>query len=199
MSTGFETRPEFTKNLAGESNDTHPPAGMRSASARTGGLTTAPMVSQPTTAVAAGAQAYHRGVIVAVDIGNTAAKAAIVEGSTVHESGRLDTSAADAEDLLDGLRVLAAWPDEPPTAVVAVSVVDRWTERLEWAAGELGLPLTVVAASHNPISTALLRPDKAGTHLLLATWAADSILGTPHIYDDLGTATTVDAVDRDGF
>ena len=37
----------------------------------------------------------------AVDIGNSAAKAAIVEGHTVHESGRLDTSSATAEDLLD--------------------------------------------------------------------------------------------------
>ena len=172
---------------------------MRSASARTGGLTTAPMVSQPGTAVAVGAQAYHRGVILAVDIGNSAAKAAAVEGATVHESGRLDTSAADAEDLLDGLRVLAAVPDDPPTAIVTVSVVDRWTERLDWAAGEMGLPLTVVAASHIPISTALLRPDKAGPDRLLAAWAAASILGTPVIVVDLGTATTVDAVDADGF
>ena len=143
--------------------------------------------------------AYHRGVILAVDIGNSAAKAAIVEGDTVHESRRLDTSAASADDLLDGLRVLVGAHDEPPASIVTVSVVDRWTERLEIAADALGLPLTVVAASHIPISTALARPDRTGPDRLLAAWAASHIHGTPVIVVDLGTATTVDAVDADGF
>ena len=144
-------------------------------------------------------QPYHRRVILAVDIGNSAAKAAIVDGSTVLESGRLDTSIATGEDLLDGLRVLVGSGEEPPTGVLAVSVVDRWTERLEWAVEELELRLTVVAASHIPISTALVRPDQAGPDRLLAGWAAASIYGSPVIVVDLGTATTVDAVDADGF
>ena len=144
-------------------------------------------------------QAYHRVVILAVDIGNSAAKAAIVDGHDVLESGRLDTSVASGEDLLDGLRVLMGTYDEAPTSVVSVSVVDRWTERLEQAANELGLPLTMVAASHIPISTALARPDRTGPDRLLAAWAASRIYGSPVIVVDLGTATTVDAVDSDGF
>lgn len=138
-------------------------------------------------------------VILGVDIGNSAAKAAIVEGSVILGSGRLDTSVAGADDLLDGLRVLAGAHDEPPRAIVAVSVVDRWTERLERAAEALGLPLTVVAASHVPISTALVRPDATGPDRLVAAWAASTLHGTPVIVVDLGTATTVDAVDADGF
>ena len=138
-------------------------------------------------------------MILAVDIGNSAAKAAIVDGETVLESGRLDTSSATAEDLLDGLRVLTGAHDEPPRAIVTVSVVDRWTERLEIAADALGLPLTVIAASHIPISTALARPDRTGPDRLLAAWAASRIYGSPVIVVDLGTATTVDAVDGDGF
>lgn len=138
-------------------------------------------------------------MILAVDIGNSAAKAAIVEGHTVHGSGRLDTSEASAKDLLDGLRVLVGACEEPPTSIVSVSVVDRWTERLEIAAEALDLPLTVVAASHIPISTALARPDRTGPDRLLAAWAAASIHGTPVIVVDLGTATTVDVVDADGF
>jgi len=145
------------------------------------------------------ARAYHRDVILAVDIGNSAAKAAIVNGSSILGSGRLDTSIASGEDLIDGLRVLVGVNDDAPSAVIAVSVVDRWTERLERAADELHLPLTVVAASHIPISTALLRPDQAGPDRLLAAWAAATIYGTPVIVVDLGTATTVDAVDADGF
>jgi len=138
-------------------------------------------------------------VILAVDIGNSAAKAAIVDGDTILESGRLDLSAATAVDLLDGLRVLVGARDEAPGAIVTVSVVDRWTERLEWTAGELGLPLTVIAASHIPISTALVRPDQTGPDRLLAAWAAAKLYGSPVIVIDLGTATTVDAVDLDGF
>ena len=138
-------------------------------------------------------------MILAVDIGNSAAKAAIVEGATVRGSGRLDTSAATSEDLLDGLRVLAGSREEAPRGIIAVSVVPRWTERLELAADELGLPLTVVAASHIPISTALVRPDQTGPDRLLAAWAAATLHGTPVIVVDLGTATTVDAVDGDGF
>jgi type III pantothenate kinase len=135
----------------------------------------------------------------AVDIGNSAAKAAVVEAATILESGRLDTSVASADDLLDGLRVLAGAREEPPLGLIAVSVVDRWTERLERAAAELALPLTVVAASHIPISTALVRPDQTGADRLLAAWAASRLHGPPVIVVDLGTATTVDAVDADGF
>jgi type III pantothenate kinase len=143
--------------------------------------------------------AYHRQVILAVDIGNNAAKAAIVDGETVHESGRLDTSGATSEDLRDGLRVLVGKQDEAPSGVIAVSVVDRWTERLERTAEELELPLTVVAASHIPISTALVRPDQTGPDRLLAAWAGSKLYGSPVIVVDLGTATTIDAVDGDGF
>jgi len=138
-------------------------------------------------------------MIIAVDIGNSAAKAALVEGGTVQDQGRLDTSVASTGDLLDGLRILAGKTDPEPVRIVAVSVVDRWTERLEQAADELGLPLTVVAASHIPISTALVRPDQTGPDRLLAAWAAAALHGRPVIVVDLGTATTVDAVDADGF
>jgi type III pantothenate kinase len=138
-------------------------------------------------------------VFLAIDIGNSAAKAAAVEGSTIHSAGRLDTSAATGDDLLDGLRVLAGARDEPPAGIIAASVVDRWTERLERAAAAMALPLTVVAASHIPISTALVRPDQTGPDRLLAAWAASRLYGSPVIVVDLGTATTVDAVDGDGF
>jgi type III pantothenate kinase len=138
-------------------------------------------------------------MIIAVDIGNSAAKAALVDGAAVLESGRLDTAVASTADLTDGLRILSGSTAEAPTRIMAVSVVDRWTERLERAADTLALPLTVVAASHIPISTALLRPDQTGPDRLIAAWAAALLHGRPVIVVDLGTATTVDAVDADGF
>jgi type III pantothenate kinase len=138
-------------------------------------------------------------VIIAVDIGNSAVKAALVDGSTVHATGRLETAEASTADLADGLRALIERAPERPTRVVAVSVVDRWTDRLELAAEEVGLPLTVAGASTIPLATTLLRPDRAGSDRLLAAWSAASLYGSPVIVVDLGTATTVDVVDADGF
>jgi type III pantothenate kinase len=138
-------------------------------------------------------------VIIAVDIGNSAVKAALAKRDTLLGSGRLETSAASTADLADGLRLLTGRAPETPERIVAVSVVDRWTERLERAAEDAMLPLTVVSASHIPIGTALLRPDKTGPDRLLAAWAAATLHGSPVIIVDLGTATTVDAVDSDGF
>jgi type III pantothenate kinase len=138
--------------------------------------------------------------MLAVDIGNSAVKAATVRGGTILAAGRLETNTATGEDLLDGLRVLAGHePDRPPAGIICVSVVDRWTERLERAADALDLPLRVVAASHIPISTGLARPDQTGPDRLLAAWAASRLYGVPVIVVDLGTATTVDVVDHDGF
>jgi type III pantothenate kinase len=138
-------------------------------------------------------------VIIAVDIGNSAVKAALADGGALLESGRLETAGASTADLSDGLRTLVEHAREAPEQIVAVSVVDRWTERLERAAEAVGLPLRVVAASHIPMGTTLLRPDRAGPDRLLAAWAASSLHGRPVIVVDLGTATTVDAVDDDGF
>jgi type III pantothenate kinase len=138
-------------------------------------------------------------VIIAVDIGNSAAKAALVEGDRIHAAGRLETASASAADLADGLRALAEGASSPPGRIVAVSVVDRWTDRLELAAEDVGLPLVVAGASSIPLATTLLRPDRAGSDRLLAAWAAASLHGPPVIVVDLGTATTVDVVDADGF
>lgn len=138
-------------------------------------------------------------MIIAVDIGNSAVKAALVDGRTVVRSGRLETSTASGADLTAALRVLADRADEMPATILAVSVVDGWTQRLEHAAAELGGSLTVVAGSHVPIRTALPRPDRTGSDRLVAAWAAATLHGRPVIVVDLGTATTVDAVDADGF
>jgi type III pantothenate kinase len=153
------------------------------------------MVSQPTSI----GRAYHRAVIIGVDIGNSAAKAALIDGGTVREAGRLDTSVASTADLTEGLRILAGKAPEPPDAIVAVSVVDRWTARLEHAAAALGMTLTLATAERIPLLTALPRPDLTGPDRLLAAWAASVLHGRPVIVVDLGTATTVDAVDADGF
>ena len=140
-------------------------------------------------------------MILAVDCGNSAVKAALVQGPQVLRSARLEDAPvrASEEALHAILSDLVAGAPEPPTGIIAASVVDRWTSRLERIAVALGLPLTVVAGSSIPVRTALVRADLTGVDRLLGAWAAWSIYGAPVIVVDLGTATTVDAVDADGF
>ena len=138
-------------------------------------------------------------MIVAVDIGNSALKVALVEGATVGETVRLDTERATEADLVTALRDLLAAAPAGTRGLLAVSVVDRWSERLTRATDALGLDLTVVAASSVPIRTALVRPDQTGPDRLLGAWAAGQLHGAPLIVVGMGTATTVDALDGDGF
>jgi type III pantothenate kinase len=140
-------------------------------------------------------------MILAVDCGNSAVKAALVQGPQVLRSARLeDAPVRVSEEALHAiLSDLVAGAPEPPTGIIVASVVNRWTSRLERIATALGLPLTVVAGSSIPVRTALVRADLTGVDRLLGAWAAWSIYGAPVIVVDLGTATTVDAVDADGF
>jgi type III pantothenate kinase len=140
-------------------------------------------------------------MILAVDCGNSAVKAALVDGPTVRRATRLEDAPVRASEaaLLARLEELIGSEQEVPSALLVVSVVDRWTDRLERVAGALGLPLTVVAGSSVPVRTALVRADQTGVDRLLGAWAAWSLYGAPVVVVDLGTATTVDAVDADGF
>jgi type III pantothenate kinase len=138
-------------------------------------------------------------VDLAVDIGNSALKLALVEAATVVDVTRLDSADASEANLDEALATLARAAPTASGSVVATSVVDRWTERLERVAQRMGLPLTVVSSSGVPIRTALPRPDQTGTDRMLGAWAASRIHGVPVIVVSLGTATTVDAVDADGF
>jgi type III pantothenate kinase len=138
-------------------------------------------------------------MIVAVDVGNSAIKVALVDGAVPGEVSQLDTETASEADLMAVLRRALAGSPTGRRALVAVSVVDRWNDRLARAAEALGLDLTVVAASGVPIRTALVRPDQVGPDRLLGAWAAHRLHGAPLIVVGMGTATTVDALDADGF
>ena len=138
-------------------------------------------------------------MIIAVDVGNSAIKLALVHAASVDDVRRLDSQTATEVELVAALRALVAAAPEEPRAMLAVSVADRWSDRLARAADSLGLALTVVAASSIPIRTALVRPDQTGPDRLLAAWAAWQLHGAPLVIVDLGTATTVDALDGDGF
>ncbi|MEA2622251.1 MAG: type pantothenate kinase [Chloroflexota bacterium] len=139
-------------------------------------------------------------MILAIDAGNSAIKIALVDGGGVRLAARLATREPEARDrLVDTLRDLVgnAAPGELEQ-VVLVSVVPAWTEAIAAAAARLGAPLLVADHSTIPIAVRVPHPGGVGSDRLLDAYAAARLHGTPVIVVDLGTATTVDAVDAGG-
>jgi type III pantothenate kinase len=144
-------------------------------------------------------------MVIAIDAGNSALKAAVVEGDHVGSTRRIATGGhghapgegvrALLEDLSYEARRLARDGD---VVVSLVSVVPAWTAGVRSACDALGIELHVATPATIPLPTRLATPDRTGADRLLAAWAARERRGSPVIVVDLGTATTVDAVDRDG-
>lgn len=142
-------------------------------------------ISDPSSA----AGAY--GTIVA-DAGNSALHLAIAAGGSPGVAVRVeDRSVAAVEAAIDAL-------DGRGRPIVLGSVVPAWTDLIGSVANRLGVRLVVVEASMVPLDVLLPSPDRLGIDRLLAAWGAVMRHGAPAIVIDLGTATTVDAVDASG-
>src|SRR5688500_13164569 len=134
MSAGFETSPSLTKNLAGRSLDTHPPARQPVGPQRRRAAST--MVRDGDRRGAPGrrpGEPIIAAMILAVDCGNSAVKVALVDGPQVHRSARLeDAPERGSEEALHALiEDLLATAPVPPAGLLVASVVDRWTSRVE--------------------------------------------------------------------
>ncbi len=150
---------------------------------------------------------YARRVLVAIDVGNSEVKLALVRDGRIltlrRRPTRTATGAYDAEDLL----AQATGTDAPGgvasrvhgiEALVLVSVVPAWTESVVDLAARLALPLVIADHSTIPLKSRLPRTDRVGADRLLDAFAAMRLHGTPTVVVDLGTATTIDAVDASG-
>jgi type III pantothenate kinase len=131
-------------------------------------------------------------MIVAIDAGNSAVKVARVNDDVIELVESVPT--ADLPRAGDVIANAAGGAE----SVVLVSVVPSWTSTVRSAADELGLRLIVADHRSIPIRVRLPRPDAVGADRLLDAWAGSVRFGAPLIVVNLGTATTVDAVDRDG-
>lgn len=146
-------------------------------------------------------------MIVAIDAGNSEVKLALVRDGRVlslrRAPSRSAAAAYDAEGLLAaalgstsaGIPASATHAIE---ALVIVSVVPRWTEAFGELGARLAKPVLVADAAAIPLAVRLPQPDRVGADRLLNAYAAVRLHGAPAIVVDLGTATTVDAVDADG-
>jgi len=147
-------------------------------------------------------------MLVAIDAGNSEVKLAIIRHGRVLAVRRAATRSRQAAYDADGLLVDALGVD-PATvgggstggaieAFALVSVVPRWTEAVTDLARRLNRPLLVAGPATIPIQVAVPDPSGVGADRLLDAFAALRLHGAPVIVVDLGTATTVDAVDASG-
>jgi type III pantothenate kinase len=142
--------------------------------------------------------AYDRGVIVALDVGNTSIKHSIVEDGGALSTGRTPTPTADVSAQVEHwLEALLA--DVPSSAeLVLVSVVPAATAAIRASAERHGLRLLVADRTTLPIEIDVDNPEGVGDDRLVNAYAALRIHGAPAIVVDLGTATTFDVVDAQG-
>jgi type III pantothenate kinase len=135
---------------------------------------------------------------IAIDAGNSDLKLAAVVDGRVGPVERFPT--ADAPDpLLLAERIAELGFSGPPRSVVALaSVVPALTELVRDAARVISARLLVADASTIPMGVRVPQPARVGSDRLLAAWGARLHHGAPLIVVDLGTATTIDAVDAAG-
>jgi len=135
---------------------------------------------------------------IAVDAGNGSLKLASVVGGRVGPVERIPLDAApDALALAERIAALA-FTGPADAGIALVSVVPRMTGLVREAARVIGAPLLVADAATIPLPIRVGHPSRVGADRLLGAWGAGLHHGTPIIVVDLGTATTVDAVDASG-
>lgn len=135
-------------------------------------------------------------MVLAFDIGNTFAKWGFVQDGAVVGGGRAVHRGRGLAAALDDLRL-----DRVPRRIVAVNVAgaDADSALAAWAERHYRLPIGAVTASTpaRRVRTLYREPARLGAD----RWAA--VVGAYHAYGaclvaDLGTACTLDRVDRDG-
>jgi len=140
-------------------------------------------------------------MVVAIDVGNSAVKLALLHGERVDSIQRMPTAdpATRSELTRDvAALILAGGETGAGEGICLVSVVPDWTEAVMHAAVALGASLLIADHASIPLDTRLPNPERVGPDRLLDAYAAERLYGAPVIVVDLGTATTVDAVDARG-
>jgi type III pantothenate kinase len=140
------------------------------------------------------------------DLGNSAAKAALLDGAVVRLPAPADPRDAVAwsgvaAELIAAIRADAQRAGEPASLRVA-SVVPAGTDALKAAAASAAIAAEFVNVADVPLELALTPPAQIGIDRLLAAWLAYTEYGAPAqrgaIAVTLGTALTLTCVDRAG-
>jgi type III pantothenate kinase len=141
-------------------------------------------------------------MLVVIDVGNSEVKLGLLSDGRIVSTRRTATHAQTARFDAEGLLLDALGSQGSAIAVLdaiaLVSVVPRWTDSVTDLAARLGVDLLVADPATIPMAVNVRRPERVGADRLLNAYAASRLHGAPAIVVDLGTATTVDAVDADG-
>jgi type III pantothenate kinase len=145
---------------------------------------------------------YHRGMLLAVDIGNSNVTIGLFRNGSLVARRRAATapraSADELEHLLDALLRIDDASFADVATIVACSVVPALTDALETVAARRDRPLLVASAGTVPIAIRTDRPDDVGADRLVNAFAVARLHAVPAIVADFGTATTIDCVGADG-
>lgn len=142
----------------------------------------------------------------AVDLGNSAAKAALHDGAVVRLPAPADPrDAAEwgriATDLIEAIQSDAKRAGGTTDLRVA-SVVPVGSEAIRTAAASAAIAIEFVTLDDVPLALALTQPAQIGIDRLLAAWLSYTEYGAPAkrgvIAVTLGTALTLTCVDRSG-
>jgi type III pantothenate kinase len=131
----------------------------------------------------------------AIDVGNSAVKVAAVRDGNV---GKVFRHASTAIPDAGPLATEIAAPYTPNDPIVLVSVVPAWIAVVHELAARAGRPVIVADITTIPLPITLSHPERIGPDRILAAWTARELHGAPAIVVDLGTATTIDAVNATG-
>ena len=148
------------------------------------------------------AGAYHRAMLLTVDIGNTNITIGLVRDgallATRRAAARKEATVDEIELLLDGLLGLDEAHLSEITAICLASVVPTLGQAVEEIAARRRVRILVASAGTVPIPIRTDRPAEVGADRLVNALAALRLYGAPAVVVDFGTATTFDGVAADG-
>ncbi len=133
-------------------------------------------------------------MLLAVDIGNTSTKCGIYDGEdlrsrfslpTIHDPKQIRTTSDKLDPAISDAIVCSVVPE---TADAWMTFLQEKRIKVTRATNDLNFGLTI---NYDPVSA-------LGTDRLVNALAAREKYGSPAIVCSFGTATTIDAVDRDG-
>ena len=149
-----------------------------------------------------GRAAYHRPVLLTVDVGNThLSLGVVVDGALVaarRAATRTQATPDEVEALVVDLLALDGWSLTDVAGLALASVVPTLTAACETVARRRQLPIVVASAGTVPLPIRVDRPQEVGADRLVNALAACRLHGTPAVVVDFGTATTFDCVAADG-
>ena len=140
-------------------------------------------------------------MLLVIDAGNTNITLGIVARGRLRATRRVTTRSMTADELellVGGLLGLDGIALEAIESIAVASVVPWATEGIRAVAAHRRLPVLVADAGTVPLAIRVDRPSEVGADRLVNALAGHRLHGTPAVVVDFGTATTFDAVARDG-